>query len=433
MFTFFLKEIRQLRRDPVFWGTLGVQIMLGALIIAIKKLSEAGGEGAFFSHGYDNLGILAAMIVAIAMSTRWHNEMNDDALNPVVTTPLAPWEIVAGKYLATLLAVLIPLAVAQIFIASTIPHSLFDLYLKFRLPMNMAILATVSAVLLTVSPVRCKSAFVCSVLPGMFLLFVLISFWLPQLILMAVAEGANEVTRCPGMIYLVLKILLPIPLLFALTIAAISAVSSDRAIPVRIMLLFTLAGYLGVFCFETREFTSLEFAHKAAELCGCGAFLSALAAVAERRAQSSRVLAAIRRTPAVLRPLRLVCSTGALQEIIFSLVLMAAALILQKAAGESFADRKIDVVYRQLYVQLIFCAAATIAVTGIVQMAFRRRIMPWLRYVIFYAVNFVLTVVLSVIHITESDGRAYLIVLGVLSAAMLIPTAMELVKSLKRE
>ena len=46
MFTFFLKEIRQLRRDPVFWGTLIVQLVLCALIIALCWLALLATEDA---------------------------------------------------------------------------------------------------------------------------------------------------------------------------------------------------------------------------------------------------------------------------------------------------------------------------------------------------------------------------------------------------
>ena len=239
MFTFFLKEIRQLRRDPVFWGALIVECILCGSWLIWLKLYHASGEGVFFTHGYDNLGILAGVAVAIAMSMRWHGEMNDDALNPVVTTPIPPVMIAAGKYLATFLAVLIPLLAAQFFIGATVPKDWFDLYMKYRLPTNAAILMTASAFLLTVSPLRCKSGFLCSVLPGMLVIFFLVSTWLPQSHL--VRAAARGETQCPAMLYALVQILLPITLLFAMTVAAISPKSSDRAVPVRFTLLFMLA------------------------------------------------------------------------------------------------------------------------------------------------------------------------------------------------
>lgn len=428
MFTFFLKEIRQLRRDMVFWGTLIVQLVLCALIIALGKLSKGDFEGKYFSHGYDTLGVMAGMIVAIAMSMRWHGDMNDDALNPVVTTPLPPVRIAAGKYLATWIAVLIPLAVAYIFITATVPGDLFDPYLEFRLPMNAAILVTSSAFLLTVSPARIKSGFVCSVLPGIFLLFILTSVWLPRsFMMMALKYSWNT---CPAMICTMVRILLPIPLLFALTVAAISAPSSDRAIPVRITLLATLAAYLLVYWLENRNlagWSSHKLAHHAAWLCRTGAMLSCLAAVAERGAQSSRVVAAIRRTPAALRPLRILCSTGAITELIFSVALAAAGVILENAAKEFSSGAMHPEI---AYMHLLFCASFALALSSIVHMAFRRRIAPVLRYLIMYAVNIPLGFV--VVADLIKDHRVYLVILGIVSAGLLIPTAWEFIASLKR-
>ena len=443
MFTFFLKEIRQLRRDMVFWGTLIVQIMLCALVIAFLKFQQhlmgnatlPQSEGAFFSHTYDSIGLMAAMIVLIAMAMRWHNDMNDDALNPVVTTPLPPSAVVAGKYLATWIAVLAPLAVSQVFILSTIPKDLFDLYIKFRLPMNVAVMAAVSAALLTVSPLRCKSGFLCAILPGMVLLLLMMLVWMPES-LMKLMFADRKTAQFPQLAYTMLKVLLPVPMMFALTIAAVSAPSSDRAIPVRLTLLGTLAAYLIVFCFENPGFTSRQLAEKAAGLCGAGACFAVVASVAERRAQSSRVLAAIRRAPAVLRPLRILCSTGAIPELVFSLLLLAAYFILKKAG---IGDSK-DELFPFAYATLIFCAVLAQALSSLIQLVFKHKSRVWLRFIFFYAANFVLTTVISIsstLNSTDLDVvMKYLTtcswILGGLSLVLLIPVAIDFAKSLKQ-
>ena len=443
MFTFFLKEIRQLRRDLVFWGTLIIQVMLSVLVIAFLKFQQhlmgeampQQSEGAFFSHTYDSIGLMAAVIVLIAMAMRWHNDMNDDALNPVVTTPLPPSAMVAGKYLATWIAVLAPLAIAQVFILSTIPKDLFDLYIKFRLPMNVAVLAAASAALLTVSPLRCKSGFLCAILPGMVLLLVLMLGWMPESVLKMIAAD-RKTAQFSQLAYSMLKILLPVPIMFSLTIAAISAPSSDRAIPVRITLLLTLAAYLIVFCFENPGFTSRQLAERAAGLCGAGACFAVVASVAERRAQSSRVLAAIRRVPAALRPLRILCSTGAIPELVFSLLLLAEYFILKKVGIDSSGDDLFPIAYAAL----IFCAVLAQALSSLIQRVFKHKSRVWLRFIFFYMANFALTIVISISSAIKADGNdaavKYLTtcawILAGASLVLLIPVAIDFAKSLKQ-
>ena len=279
MFAFFIKEIRQLRRNTVFWGVLLVQLMIDSLIVGLRCKNFLTANSC--TDYYHTIGFLMSFVIAINLAARWGAEKNDDALNPFVTTPLPPARVVAEKYLATFPAVLIPLAMAQIFVAFTVSDANSAYQFACLLPADAAVLAVSMALLLTVSSVSGKNAVLGSVLPGVFILITMLSVrtsMMPRMFF----ERDHGIA-----IFYVLYTLLPIILLFALTTAAVSAPGSDRMIPVRAALLVTLAAYLIVIRIHA-AIDAADFDPKfvVGFVCAAGAFLSLTAAVAERREQS---------------------------------------------------------------------------------------------------------------------------------------------------
>ena len=412
MFTFFFREMRRLRRDMVYWGALTIQVILSMLVVIATAPSGLSGL-----NYYNTIGFLASFIAAMLISGHWNNDLSDDALNPLITTPLSPVSIVAGEYLAAMVAVLIPLAIAQIFIVSTDTGDQY--YFCGLLPLDAATLLT-SAALFTASASQSKKrGAVGAVLPAIFLLFILINvrtqvFFIPQTV--------NDSSQA---LFIAVLILMIIPLLLAVAIAAVSAPGSDRAIPVRIAMLLTMAAYIIVIYAEGSLLSSQTLWDFSAAICLIGAVISIFAAVAERRTQSPRVIAAIRNTPAHLRPLRILFSSGAITEMILSLVLAAPAIINDICSG-SYASL-------QVYSMFLYASSLALFVACVIQLSGGKKLDVGIAYFIFLPVLFIEFWVVIKFMDAESMRTVFATIITVLSLAMLIPVACLFLKSLKRE
>ena len=423
MFIYFTKEIRQLRRNLVFWIVLAVQIMLSfAIMYLMYKYLESED---LYSPFYRALGILTAFLIAINSGMRWCAEKSDDALNPFVTTPLSPVRVVAEKYLVSAIVVLLPLVIAQIFAASTAPKELTQYLWLYLFPTDMAAMLLSAALILTIASACGKHGILGSVLPGVLLLLVMVLAKQPMGGFRAFSADGNVT------IFTMLYTLLPIMLLFALTNAAVSPASSDRMIPARFALLLTLTANAVVVMVQNRnDLLAKDVIFIIAAICRTGAIYSVIAAIAERHAQSRRIAAEIRRLPAVLRPLRALCSTGAITEVIYSLVLAAAAEILLLCSG----DRSWDFPFS--YAMYLFSAACPLMISCLVKRGSNERIHPSLLYLIAWGTMMILflvgLVLFKLVSDTDAAARYMTAVLGIMALVMLIPTAQEFTSSLKR-
>lgn len=421
MFIYLVKELRQLRRDSVFYGTLVLQLGLNALVLALNKDDSTAA-----AEICNLIWLAAAVIIAVTMASRWREELNDDALNPMVTTPLSPVSVVAGKFLATFIAVLIPAAVAQVFNFCALPAENLGRFFGRMLPIDAASVLTASALILAfVSVFKKRGA---AVLPGMFVLFALLSLH-PAMMVVA-ARADQGIGTYPNIWAEMFKLLLPIPFLFSLTVAAVSPAASDRAVPVRIVFLCSLAAYTVI---ETLpdSFSTTKLMNNVSGNLYAGAFFTAVAAAVERRAQSRRVAAAIRRTHPALRPLRILCSSGAVPELVLSLVLLAAAL-----ATEPDGDR----IALYSYTVLLFYTVLTLFVSGMIKLSSNKE--PS-RVGIFIAAVGLGTLAGLIFPLPPMPtafmadmGNAWNVIfaiLNLLSLLLLIPTVTEFVQSLQRE
>ena len=416
MFIYLVKELRQLRRDAVFYGTLVLQLGLNVLALKLYDGSSMTARAELCNL----IWLPAAVIIAITMAARWGEELNDDALNPMVTTPLSPVSVVAGKFMATFIAVAIPAAVAQVFNLCTLPAESFGLFFGRILPMDAALALSGSALLLAFVSAFKKSG--SAVLSGVFLLLML--FIMRGRTLMEFTSEDNLLE--------VIKMLLPIPPLFALAVAAVSPAGSDRAVPVRIVMLCTLAAGTLIGMLNSYEACgNAVWAGNARDSLLIGAFLSVVAAAVERRAQSRRVAAAIRRTPPVLRPLRILCSSGAATEILLSLVLLAAAL-----ATDPAGDR--TVLYS--YTVLLFYTALTLFVSSMRKLSSNKEPSRVGIFIVVVGVGTLTGLILDLpampVKFMADTGNTWnvmFVILNILSLLLLIPTVTEFAESLKRE
>ena len=113
MFTVFIKEMRQLRREPVVWSAIGAQLVFG-LIALIRIFYLPNSEFRSVTETFIGFviicGAAAALLIIGLMAARWSRELKDEFMNSSRTTPLSPFAVVAGKFLATWCALLIPVA-----------------------------------------------------------------------------------------------------------------------------------------------------------------------------------------------------------------------------------------------------------------------------------------------------------------------------------
>ena len=344
----------------------------------------------------------------------------------MVTTPLSPSAVVAGKFLATFIAVVIPPAIAQIFILCALPQELFGLVFGHLLPAGLAMLLTATGVILAAATGKKRGAAISTgALVLVLIMIMIVHFWEKQ-----------EIPRADT-VFFVLEVLLPLPFVFTIAVAAVSPAGSDRMIPVRIVMLLTLAAYAITGALKSPDSFGEALTWEIRDLLFTGACLSVIAAALERRAQSRRVAAAIRRTRPLLRLPRILCSSGAVTEILLSLLLFAAAMTI---AFTKYRAYRVGNTMPYFYTVLLFYTALTLFVTGMVKLSGRRELAPGMVFVVVTGIGMLLGMIFPLPSLPNAFmtdmGNTWNImffVLNVLSILLLIPTVVEFVESLKQE
>lgn len=363
MFTFFVKEMRQLCRDRFAVGVLILLCAVGFLLLAIGDASGQDMFNVFFS-----LGIGAAALVALSMVVRWSRELGDDSLNPFRTTPLVPWRVVAGKLLAVFCAELVLMLVSLLF-AALYRYAVFpENFLAERFPATLMLLLSFSALLLAAGSTRFVTGLAGNPLMVLVGCVVLLQF-LPGIFIGAMMGG-----RSANMLFMALQQFLAVgSAAFAVTVAQLMPPRSDRALPVRLVL---IPAFLLWVLFDWLPRGGADGLKSA--FCSSGVWFAALllgVAAAERRRQSRRVAEAVRRVPPILRPVRILFSSGALPGIAFSLFWFAAVLIVSGLErGRGFSGRAVweSLPEHHGYIQLMFHVAVTLLLCGVIERAHRR-------------------------------------------------------------
>lgn len=425
MFTFFLKEIRQLRRDMVFCGALIVQVALSTLIILLLFYQQKDlDEKILYTPWFATLGFAGAFAIAIAMASRWNSEISDDALNPIITTPIPAGMVAAGKYLATFIAVLLPVAIAQIFVGFTIPKAISDIHFSCFMPTDAVLILLSAATLLVCASIAGKHSILGVIMPGVVMIIFMLSYRSASLEINQTVFDQPDGMKTLG--YTWARLLLLLPMCFAITAAAISPRSSDRAIPVRIVLVITLAAYMiSNYIEDSSAPKTYIYIYLLA-----GAVFSIVAALAQRRAQTPRVMATVRRLPPPLRPLRILCSTGAIPELVFSLVLFAGTMT---AVNRIDPEKNIYLGVAFIYTSTLFCAALPLAIASIIKMTFGKKVHTALMYAMSWGASMLLGMLIAAnASMTDEHSEVLPVVIGAISLVLLLPTAWEFIDSLKR-
>lgn len=328
MFTVILKETRQFRRSRTVVGILIAQTILSLLIIVAERSAGTPLHGIFSAH--NTLGSIAAFVIVSSMALRWSRELHSDSLNPCRTTPIPAPLLAAGKLLATFAAAGVPLAltlIAQQLQLEAPPAAYWN-----QLLLTVVIWMIAITVMLVVASVRSSAAGGGSNILVILPLFIGVS-------------AVGNITGNPYSDQEILRFVVAggfaILLAFAMMTAALSAPRSDRAFPIRLVLMFGVLALPWVLALPDRGQSKSSFAEMVIkfyfiDLAMPIAFLSLCAAAMERRRQSRRVETEIAQLPAALRPLRRLFSTGAFSEIVFSLLMLLAALVAHGDRSRSY-------------------------------------------------------------------------------------------------
>ena len=365
MFTVFLKEMRQLRRDRTVIGVLIAQIVLSLLMILAERGTGTPSDSIF--SVLNTLGGIATFVIVSAMALRWNRELHSDSLNPCRTTPIPAPQLAAGKLLATFAGAAVPLAftlIAQCLHAERPPAAYWE-----QLPLVLVIWLVGISVMLAFASMRSSAAGN----GGNILIIV------PLFMTMAAAAGVTEIPDSDsalGLLRFVVTGIFAILLAFAMMTAALAAPRSDRALPIRLVLTLGVLALPWILAMPDRGRSETSFAAMVIkfyfiDLAMPVAFLSLCAAAIERRRQSRRVETEIARFPAALRPLRRLFSTGVFPEIAFSLLMLLAAFA-------AHGDWSRDYLCRTLgpYTVCGFYTAATVFILHCNERRWRRRLPP---------------------------------------------------------
>ena len=364
MLTIFIKEMRQLRRDyivPVVM--IALQVVVGAFLL-VRMWSEPFDISMFyfFLVSGNVLAITSASLIIGIMTGRWSRELKDDFLNPCRTTPLNPHSIVAGKFLATWCALLVPVAVMLILFAFR-ARNLPDNYWTYDLPMLILLLLSVSAFMLAGSSSRFniehsatnRLSVINTIAAVFFMSFVFLNLRRWHVEWIAAAHAVPII----------------IVLSFLFTVAGASPVHADRMLPVRIAVL--LIALIMPWTAPIMDEPGWDYVI----WLSAAAIFSVLSASQERRRQSRRVVAAIGRVPWVWRPFRWIVSTGAVPGLVFALLLLLAAFGAYRFSEMETSDAAL-VAWGCLwwFIVLFFFAALTLFIIEMVERFMHRSFDP---------------------------------------------------------
>ena len=318
MLSVFIKEMRQLRRNVPVWSVLALQVIVGlVMLIRIAILHIAGDSTETTVFGAINFlaGVVSIGTVIGTAAARWVRERGDDFLNPGRTTPLSPFAITAGKFLATWCALLIPLAVMQLFMlfpGPTLPPG----YWKSGVPLILLYVFSIASLVLAATSAGRRKV---SHGAGVSIAVLAVVFLLPSAI--GFASALFERVCANEEVYPQLRFFWPVIMLsFMLAAAAVAPPRSDRMLPVRIAV---LASVLILTWMPPVDRGTVS--QQCVLWLLVAAKFTTVSALLERRRQSRRVVAEIRRVPRLWRPLRALFSTGAVPGLVFALVLALAA------------------------------------------------------------------------------------------------------------
>ncbi len=160
MISVWLKEWRQTMHHKVLTGFAALLIFFCTVVIAARFYGKIQEKWIFLCHA----GIFLLCVTGVALAShRWKRESGDPALDMNLTTALPAWRIVAGKFCALYLPIVVFLLLDQALDYPKLPIRLFALDAAF-----FAALASVTPALASLRKAR-KGGFNWS---GLFIFFV---------------------------------------------------------------------------------------------------------------------------------------------------------------------------------------------------------------------------------------------------------------------
>jgi ABC-2 type transport system permease protein len=109
------KELRTYFVSPVAYVVIAAYLLMSGVFFAILVTAQAGAAEASLAIVFNNVAVIL-LLVAPALTMRLlAEEQKSGTIELLLTSPVRDWEVIVGKYLASLALLLIPVAITLVY------------------------------------------------------------------------------------------------------------------------------------------------------------------------------------------------------------------------------------------------------------------------------------------------------------------------------
>ena len=115
MLSIMRKELRTYFASPVAYVVIAVFVFICAYLFAIPVTAPAGSAEASMSIVFGNVAVILLLIAPALTMRLVAEEQRSGTIELLLTSPVQDWEVIVGKYLASLVLFLIAVAMTVVF------------------------------------------------------------------------------------------------------------------------------------------------------------------------------------------------------------------------------------------------------------------------------------------------------------------------------
>jgi ABC-2 type transport system permease protein len=116
MFAIMRKELRTYFVSPVAYVVIAAYLAMSGILFALLVLSQSGNAVASLDVVFGNISVIL-LLVAPALTMRLlAEEQRSGSIEILLTSPVQDWEVVLGKYFASLILFLAPVAMTLVYV-----------------------------------------------------------------------------------------------------------------------------------------------------------------------------------------------------------------------------------------------------------------------------------------------------------------------------
>ena len=364
-----VKEIRQAVRSKLVASVLVLFLVVELVVLAIFLFSAEGGDYQMGPTAFMSLqGVLLATLlffVPLYVGVRLAAERSDASADLLFITTIRPSSIVWGKWLAgCLVAVMIASACAPFMVITYLLRGI-DLP-SIAIVLCMDALAMLVAVLIAVMLACVPGTRASKALMGLVLLGVLISGFSMMMAMsgMLIFEGVGSMATGSdfwvGVAGILAGTFAVLGLMFVLTLAMLKPASSNRALPVRLYLMFAWLGTGLVLVGIDYWYSHFEITLVWGGLWVMLLQFALVAGASERDEWGPRMRRSIPRNP-LLRPLALLHYSGAAGGIVWACLMLAltgfVVYLTSLWLGRGWSDRDVEAMLTFLGISSLYVLA----------------------------------------------------------------------------